>query len=485
MGAVTQRAASRLLSAFSASVLLTTCKWAQYTAWFANAVLVSPKLTPRVSGRLPPLMAKRIAAHVVRDPKRAAVPSLRGYRYQILHTVQRCLELDATTLLVVEGNEDIDLIGRDTDSAVIEEQIKLRSDALEWSSVTSVLLHFAVAFTHHHQNSRTFSGILRTNAEIAAGPDCSIRRWIERRRPNKRSILRELRQAARTSGTATQKAAVSYIARSAGIEKFIDAVEWAVSAPGPEQIEGTLLSMVSSRVPHISAETAVRVLNAEVLRRSTAANVVDRTLSRLDIDLTLNNLLLDQLVDDFSAESSADMFSLVCRQDQTAAAAVIALTSRAARLTSFISRRCVEQEIRGVPVDRRAAVIAEMERLEVVVCASVISGGRRRRAVCVRDAARQARHRWEMSFVDVPTETATVAQDVLTQMLPNTRVRVDDASDLVIIADVVAASLLEWVGGRQLDPALRELGQKLRWVHRIDTREYFTAASPIPHSVAP
>ena len=234
-------------------------------------------------------MAKRIAPHQVRDPKRAAVPSLRGYRYQLLHAVQRCLELDGTTLLVVEGNEDIDLIGLGADRAAVEEQVKLRSETLEWSSVTNVLLHFAVAFKCHHQERRTFSAILRTNVEIADGPDCSIRRWIERRRVSKRSILKELRQVARTSGTATQKAAVAYIARCAGIEKFIDAVEWAVSAPGPEQIEANL---------------------------------------------------------------------------------------------------------------------------------------------CVRDAARQARHRWEMSIVDVPTETARVAQDVLTHMLPDTRVRVDDESDL-------------------------------------------------------
>ena len=438
------------------------------------------RLTNVVSCSLAVLMAKRIVAHVVRDPKRAAVPSLRGYRYQILHTVQRCLELDATTLLVIEGNEDIDLVGRNADPAVVEEQIKLRSAALEWSSVTSVLLHFAVAFAHHHQKSQTFSGILRTNVEIAAGPDCSIRRWIERRRPNKRSILQELRQAARASGTATQKDAVAYIARAAVIERFIEAVDWAVSAPGPEQIEAKLLSMISSRVHDVSAETAVRVLHAEILRRSTAADVADRTLSRFDVDLVLNNLVLDQLVDDFSAEASADGFSLVCRQDEIAAAAVIVLTSRPARLASFISRRTAEQEIRGGPVDRRAAVIAEMERLDVVVCASVIGGGRRRRAVCVRDAARQARHRWEMSLVDVDTETAAVAQDVLPQMLTRTRVRVDDGSDLVIIADVVAALLLKWIGGRQLDPALRALGHKLRWVHRIDTREYFTAASPIP-----
>ena len=208
-------------------------------------------------------MVKRIPAHVVRDPKRAAVPSLRGYRYQILHTVQRCLELDGTTLLVVEGNEDIDLIGRNANpAAVVEEQIKLRSAALEWSSVTSVVLNFAVAFAHHHQKNRTFTGILRTNVEIAAGPDCSIRRWIERRRPNKRSILQELREAAQASETATQKDAVAYIARAAGIEKFIEAVEWAVYATGPEQIEAKLLSMISSRLPEVSAETAVRVLHA-------------------------------------------------------------------------------------------------------------------------------------------------------------------------------------------------------------------------------
>jgi hypothetical protein len=164
---------------------------------------------------------------------------------------------------------------------------------------------------------------------------------------------------------------------------------------------------------------------------------------------------------------------------------VVALTSHAPRLNSFISRCCTGQELLGLPVDRRAAVIAQMGHLEVVLCASVIIGGRRRRAVCIRDATRQARHRWELTVVEMPAETANVARGVLDRVLPDVRVLLDNESDLVRIAEVVAAALLEWVSGRQLDPLLLALGPKLRWVHRIDTSEYFTAASPIAGSVVP
>lgn len=430
-------------------------------------------------------MVERTPTYVVREPKRAAVRSLRGYRYQLLHTVKRCLDLDQTTLLVIEGNEDIDQIGLGPDPAAVEEQIKLRCDGLEWRSVTDVLMHFAVAFEHYHRANRSFLGILRTNVAIAKGPDSAIRRWIEGRRPNQRKILRELRQLAQASETAIHKNAVAYVARNAGIGRFIEAVEWAVSAPGPDEIEAQLLAQMSTRVPDVSPDTAVRVLIAEVLRRSTSTAVPDRTLSRIAIDLVLNDLVLQQLVDDFSCEASASKFSLVSRQNENAAVAVIVLTSRATSLASSIRRRVEGHEVLGGQTDRRAAVLEELQRADVVVCASVIAGGRRRRAVCIRDAARQAGYRWQMPLVEVPTDFAVATEAALSRVLPQTRFRLADQSDLVLIADVIAAALLQWISTHQLEPALRALGPKLRWVHRIDTREYFTAASPIPELVVP
>jgi len=45
------------------------------------------------------------------DPKRQAIPALRGYIYQIWHTVLDWITLEKDEVLYIEGAEDIDRIG--------------------------------------------------------------------------------------------------------------------------------------------------------------------------------------------------------------------------------------------------------------------------------------------------------------------------------------------------------------------------------------
>ena len=52
------------------------------------------------------------------DPKRQANDSLRGYLYQILHSVDAWLDLDDNEILYLEGAEDFDKISDDTATAV-------------------------------------------------------------------------------------------------------------------------------------------------------------------------------------------------------------------------------------------------------------------------------------------------------------------------------------------------------------------------------
>ena len=52
------------------------------------------------------------------DPKRQASDSLRGYRYQILHSVDAWLDLADNETLYLEGAEDFDIASDDTATAV-------------------------------------------------------------------------------------------------------------------------------------------------------------------------------------------------------------------------------------------------------------------------------------------------------------------------------------------------------------------------------
>jgi hypothetical protein len=61
--------------------------------------------------------SKKVKA-LVANPKRQAVAALRGYLYQIWHTVHAWLELKEEDILIVEGAEDFDVVSNDTAIAV-------------------------------------------------------------------------------------------------------------------------------------------------------------------------------------------------------------------------------------------------------------------------------------------------------------------------------------------------------------------------------
>ena len=52
------------------------------------------------------------------DPKRQAHNSLRGYLYQIWHSVNAWLDLNEDEILYLEGAEDFDTVSDDTATAV-------------------------------------------------------------------------------------------------------------------------------------------------------------------------------------------------------------------------------------------------------------------------------------------------------------------------------------------------------------------------------
>ena len=63
-------------------------------------------------------MAETTIQPLKADPKRQANDSLRGYLYQILHSVDAWLDLDDNEILYLEGAEDFDKISDDTATAV-------------------------------------------------------------------------------------------------------------------------------------------------------------------------------------------------------------------------------------------------------------------------------------------------------------------------------------------------------------------------------
>ena len=75
------------------------------------------------------------------NPRRQAVAALRGYVYQIWHTVHAWLDLKDDDLLFVEGAEDFDVVSGETTTAVQVKDTAARI-TLRTSAVIEAITHF-------------------------------------------------------------------------------------------------------------------------------------------------------------------------------------------------------------------------------------------------------------------------------------------------------------------------------------------------------
>jgi hypothetical protein len=77
------------------------------------------------------------------DPKRQAVPTLRGFSYQIWHSVYRWITLDEDEVLLLEGAEDIDVLGPGRAETVQVKDTKASGAVtLRSKDVLSAIAHF-------------------------------------------------------------------------------------------------------------------------------------------------------------------------------------------------------------------------------------------------------------------------------------------------------------------------------------------------------
>ena len=102
------------------------------------------------------------------DPKRQAHDQLRGYRYQILHSVDAWLDLEGTEILCLECAEDFDKISGDTATAVqvkdTRHKITLRSQ-----DVNDAINHYWELRTSNPDRSVRFRFLTRSEIGVEQG----------------------------------------------------------------------------------------------------------------------------------------------------------------------------------------------------------------------------------------------------------------------------------------------------------------------------
>lgn len=417
----------------------------------------------------------------IREEERVAVASIRGYWYQLLHTVRAWLRAGDNELIVAEGNEDIDHILLTTPRQVIEEQIKFRKVTLTQGSraVVETTLHYLEAFVHHRALGRQFRGLLRTNAMVSDDDTTQVGKWLLRKRLNIREFRKELRELVRANGE-EQLQAFRALKTDDEFRAFTDSVEWAPNAGNTDELEGEIAQLVQARAPHDGlGDGAKNALFVHMLKTMTSDDVDRRTLRRIDADLVLNDSILDALERSGAAEREKEWRVTLWTRSAVPSVAVALFIDDEQHLEHALDFARRSDDARG-KTRSDGEILGELaERLDFVAYVSFRRlKGKHRVRDCLRDVVRQSRHRHTPAEVWLPEGSPDWVDSLVTPHWP-TPLRVglaDKPAALLRLAELIGAAIPDEIPRQEI---LRALGTKLRWVRCIDDGAYFTAERPI------
>lgn len=411
--------------------------------------------------------------HQIRNPRRLAIGSIRGYRYQLLHTIRAWLQADDNHLIVAEGNEDIDhvLIGCPEESW--EEQIKFRSEDIAQSNkaITDAILHSIEAFVRHVKDRCRFRGILRTNALIETDDKTQVGRWISTGEADHEALAAELREI--LTDDKERLALLDGIVAGGEFERYIGSIEWAPQAGDIAQLEeelGRLTEQRASRRPKAATRNA---LVAHVLGVLTNADVGKRVLRRIDADLAIGDTILEALAFAEHSERQQTWRSALWSRKGPPSIAVIVFTPDVEALGAAIRHHQSLGASRSIGEVIRSIV----RRLDFVAYASIRrSPGKNGQRYVTHDVVRQSRYRLS------PSELAVLVapQAPFEKWLRNkwsTLVEITVEPPETVMMQV-AAVLGEAISSTDT-AVLEAVSTKLRWVHDVDANHYFTAADPL------
>lgn len=422
----------------------------------------------------------------LREPERVAGPSIEGYWYQILHTAREWLDLDPTTILIAEGNEDLDLTSPlPTLSASvptdIETQIKHRCAPIAQgdSAISMTILRYLVAFAHHHQNSRRFAGVLRTNADIAADASSEIGRWIVGSPVRTAALLTEIKAVIvheKKTDRKRWRAALNYVTSNGLEQNFVDSVRWAPRSGSIEDIRRDIRERIAIRAPGAPSNILTDALLVRLVGAITRRALSERQLRAIDADIALGDGALEALQRGAARAASGGSVYVWSRKGTPFVACAIWVEHPDA-IEAMMDVEARRDEIQGAPrplIDRLGENIATIDFV-AYVSIRLLTGPRGMR-VCLRDVVRQARRRHSPAQVIAEEAAEQWLIDWTAKKWP-TPMRRPPGNTGLALAEVVAESVVSIPRNARL---VADIGSKLRWVHRVDDQTYWTAENPMP-----
>ena len=223
-----------------------------------------------------PRKRKRLTA----DPKRQATDSLRGYRYQILHSVNAWLDLDEGETLYLEGVEDFDIVSDDT-ATVVQVKDTQHNITLKSQEVIKAINHYWEARTNHPYLTVKFRFITRSKIGKEQGNPFGnnqqgLRLWSRCSRDEE--IITKISEFLRTQKKISDE--VRSFLEQADLqrihEQLIEPITWETGSPNASSVEKSIsdkLILHGDRYPiPISPPDAKKVLDhlhEEALRVAT------------------------------------------------------------------------------------------------------------------------------------------------------------------------------------------------------------------------
>jgi hypothetical protein len=421
----------------------------------------------------------RFMTYRVRNRKRVAVDSIRGYIYQLLHTVKAWLELGDQKVLVAEGNEDIDelVVSGEVVVSAREIQVKYRRGrrvASGSKSVREKILHSMVAFAEYSAQGIAYQGVLLTNAAVS-GRRTQIGKWLNGERPNLQKLRSELAGVVKRGGAAYTTAWKAVRPR---LKEFVKTVGWVGRAGEEIHVFDALAVLVRLRAPQIQTDIAINALLRSVCKAISATDLSQRRLRSLDADIVLNDALLSSLAGAEVQRSgwTTTIWSHVASAPYTAVAVALFV------LDEERYRRDFDDMVAAAVLTHDPATREELlERFVYGQFSFVAYVSLRRKKgprgvrVCLRDVVRQSEHRHVPDKLLVE-EGAPPWLDRWLEERWSEPQHVESTGREQLWVDL--ASALGRIVASDPTQAMLRLGTKLRWVHEVESEKYFTADRP-------
>jgi hypothetical protein len=429
----------------------------------------------------------------LRNPKRAATSSIRGYCFQFLCTLQRWLELEENELIWCEGNEDIDRMI--LNGSLVEEQVKHLAGKITDSSsaITSTMLNFTKGFTYSHRQGYCSYHIFRTTAELGNVKDRDLMSWLSGEAitlSNTNSLMGLIHSRATTQKDESVCEALDYISTHSLEQQFLESCLWFFSEMSYEEMIQKIAENIicDDRCCDIDPQLVSRVAISKISEVSSCDELSNRCLSRYDFDCLVNDLQLSKVATKYNQRGSHSerVVSVASKAEITSAVVLRFHSINEIRSSIQEGIEYERNHPRGHDDGNLNSILRSdlfLDRLSKLDFDAYIVYGNVRTT-----RKQQVKERWlarraiTMSGFRNHSDSPVVMNDSLRKVLHTLLIQVRNETDddcLLALTHIIAEWILELVSEFSSSHKLFRISSKIRCICKWDMHRFTTQDDPV------